>query len=408
MDKIKNKMKKILKDKLYNNSLFLIINAGIMSFLGFIFWIIAARSFSAAEIGLAVTLISLINILSNFSNLGFNISLIRYLPQSNIKSKIIYSTINLTILFSILFSAIIFILVYFFYPEMNYIKDSPLIYFFLIIIFTSIVTQFNLIESIFIALRKSWKVLFKNLIWSILKILGLFLFFGLNIWGIYISWFGTLIIALIIALFLINVKYKFFIDLKIIKRLFKYSFLNYISNTALIISFIGLPIFVTYMLGTDQTAYFYMSWMIANLLFFVPQSIGKIFISEGSHSKKNSSIIKALKFNYIIIGIGIILGILLSRIILSFFGELYLENSFKPLIILLISSLFYSYNSLMISQFNLEHKLKKVILVNSGICILTFFFSFLLINLGLIGISLGWLIANIILNLGLLGGKKWN
>jgi len=194
-------MKKILKDKLYNNSLFLIINAGIMSFLGFIFWIIAARSFSAAEIGLAVTLISLINILSNFSNLGFNISLIRYLPQSNIKSKIIYSTINLTILFSILFSAIIFILVYFFYPEMNYIKDSPLIYFFLIIIFTSIVTQFNLIESIFIALRKSWKVLFKNLIWSILKILGLFLFFGLNIWGIYISWFGTLIIALIIALF---------------------------------------------------------------------------------------------------------------------------------------------------------------------------------------------------------------
>ena len=62
----------------------------------------------------------------------------------------------------------------------------------------------------------------------------------------------------------------------------------------------------------------------------------------------------------------------------------------------------------MISQFNLEHKLKKVILVNSGICILTFFFSFLLINLGLIGISLGWLIANIILNLGLLGGKKWN
>ncbi|MBT5030062.1 oligosaccharide flippase family protein [archaeon] len=401
-------MKKILKDKLYNNSLFLIINAGIMSFLGFIFWIIAARSFSAAEIGLAVTLISLINILSNFSNLGFNISLIRYLPQSNIKSKIIYSTINLTILFSILFSAIIFILVYFFYPEMNYIKDSPLIYFFLIIIFTSIVTQFNLIESIFIALRKSWKVLFKNLIWSILKILGLFLFFGLNIWGIYISWFGTLIIALIIALFLINVKYKFFIDLKIIKRLFKYSFLNYISNTALIISFIGLPIFVTYMLGTDQTAYFYMSWMIANLLFFVPQSIGKIFISEGSHSKKNSSIIKALKFNYIIIGIGIILGILLSRIILSFFGELYLENSFKPLIILLISSLFYSYNSLMISQFNLEHKLKKVILVNSGICILTFFFSFLLINLGLIGISLGWLIANIILNLGLLGGKKWN
>jgi O-antigen/teichoic acid export membrane protein len=408
LDKIKNKMKKILKDKLYNNSLFLIINAGIMSFLGFIFWIIAARSFSAAEIGLAVTLISLINILSNFSNLGFNISLIRYLPQSNIKSKIIYSTINLTILFSILFSAIIFILVYFFYPEMNYIKDSPLIYFFLIIIFTSIVTQFNLIESIFIALRKSWKVLFKNLIWSILKILGLFLFFGLNIWGIYISWFGTLIIALIIALFLINVKYKFFIDLKIIKRLFKYSFLNYISNTALIISFIGLPIFVTYMLGTDQTAYFYMSWMIANLLFFVPQSIGKIFISEGSHSKKNSSIIKALKFNYIIIGIGIILGILLSRIILSFFGELYLENSFKPLIILLISSLFYSYNSLMISQFNLEHKLKKVILVNSGICILTFFFSFLLINLGLIGISLGWLIANIILNLGLLGGKKWN
>ena len=54
---------------------------------GFFFWLIAARFYSTADIGLASAIISAMGLISMLSLLGFDISLVRFLPEcSSVKA----------------------------------------------------------------------------------------------------------------------------------------------------------------------------------------------------------------------------------------------------------------------------------------------------------------------------------
>src|SRR5205085_1493779 len=69
---------------------------------GFLFWIIAARLYGAAQIGIATSLFSLLTLLSNLSLLGFNSGLMRFLPASELKNEKINSSILITVCTSFL------------------------------------------------------------------------------------------------------------------------------------------------------------------------------------------------------------------------------------------------------------------------------------------------------------------
>ncbi len=401
-------LKKIWKNSLYKNSLYLMFNAGATAVLGFVFWNIVARLYTSAEVGIASTLISLVGMIILLSSLGFNISLIRYLPlHKGERSKIINSVLTITGLTSIIISIIFVLAMGSFSETLSFIREN-LVYSLVFIIGATANVWFLLIEAIFIAYRKSKLVFTRNMIASILKIVLIFFLVSLGGFGIFLGWYIGLITALLVTLFLIGVKIIPEIDWDIIKRMFHYSGGNYISHLFSMLPTFGLPIFIAYFLGFENTAYFYISWTIASLIFFVPQNVGRSLLSEGSHDKKNGDPKKALKFSYAIVIVGIILGIAMAKILLGLFGEEYLTGGFTLLIILLLSSLFYTYNSLLVMYYNLKHKINKVISINLKISLLTFIFSYFLIPYGLTGIGFGWLAANFIVSLVNIGElKKW-
>ena len=47
------------------------------------------------------------------------------------------------------------------------------------------------------------------------------------------------------------------------------------------------PAFFAALLGAENNAYFYVAWMIANVLFAIPRSISQSLFVEGSYSKNN-------------------------------------------------------------------------------------------------------------------------
>jgi O-antigen/teichoic acid export membrane protein len=188
--------------------------------------------------------------------------------------------------------------------------------------------------------------------------------------------------------------------------MFKYSGSNYLGTIFSIMPGFVLPLFITYYLGAEQTAYFYISWMIANLLFFIPNSVGKSFLSEGSYDLIKTDFKSALKFSYLINIAGVILALIMGKFILSFFGTSYVENCLSLLYILVISSLFYSYNILIVMYYNLHHKVGKVIFIYATIAIITFILSYLLIDWGLLGIGFSWIVANLVLNVILFWREK--
>lgn len=398
------KVANLFKDSLYLNSFFLILNYGIMAFLGFIFWNIAARLFSVSEVGIASALISAMGLIMAFSTLGFNISLIKFFSLTKNKAVLISSCFILSGLVALVLSGLFLFTANYFYPNQTFIEEN-IIYVILFVIFAIFNIMSQLLESVFIAQRESRFVLVKNSLWSVLKILILFLFIGLSAFGIFLSWYISLILMFIVSWFLVGEKILFEIDFSYIKKMLNFSIGNYIGHIFSMLPSVGLPLFVTYFLGVENTAYFYISWMIAGLLFFIPQSIGKSFLSEGSNNKNDYKIGKTLKFNYIIIIPGIIIGILLSKPLLGFFGQEYMTNGIYPLWILLLSSLFYSFNTLLTMYYNLKQQIGKIVSVNALVTLFTFVISYLLLAEGIIGIAIAWLISNFIVTIFILIDK---
>ena len=102
----KEKYKKIMEDSLYKNSIYLMISSAVMAGFGFFFWLICARLFSAEDIGLATTIISVMGLIASISVLGLNSGLIRYLPTSKDKSKNVNTCFTIVALIAIIVSCI--------------------------------------------------------------------------------------------------------------------------------------------------------------------------------------------------------------------------------------------------------------------------------------------------------------
>jgi len=75
----------LANDSLYRNSIYLMLNTGVMAVFGFFFWIINTRLYCTEQVGIGTTLISVMKLISSFSLLGLGNSLIKHPPTSDKK-----------------------------------------------------------------------------------------------------------------------------------------------------------------------------------------------------------------------------------------------------------------------------------------------------------------------------------
>jgi len=78
LPKNRKQLKQHLTDPLFKNAYFLMLSSISSAGSGFFFWLIAARFYSTAEIGLASAIIAAMGLLGMLSLLGFDISLVRF------------------------------------------------------------------------------------------------------------------------------------------------------------------------------------------------------------------------------------------------------------------------------------------------------------------------------------------
>ena len=167
--KIANVMRRIYRDHLYRNSIYLILNDVIAAGFGFLFWIICAKLFTTEQVGLATTIISAIGLVSLFSFLGLTKALIRYFPKTEEKGRLIGSCINLTALVSVTAAIVFLVLIPVLSPKLLFVIESKRLSM-LFVLYTLFWVLFKNIESVFIATRRSEIVFYKSLIFSVCKV----------------------------------------------------------------------------------------------------------------------------------------------------------------------------------------------------------------------------------------------
>ncbi|MBL7117266.1 MAG: oligosaccharide flippase family protein [Candidatus Syntrophoarchaeum sp.] len=155
LPKNRKELKQHLNDPLFKNAYFLMLSSVTSAGSGFFFWLIAARFYSTEDIGLASAIIAAMGLLGMLSMLGFDISLIRFLPEREDKTELINSCLTISFIFSLALTAIFIAGIELWSPSLSIIKENKILLL-IFIVFTAIAPLAGLQQyGVFVGFRKT-------------------------------------------------------------------------------------------------------------------------------------------------------------------------------------------------------------------------------------------------------------
>lgn len=383
-------------DSLFRNSLFLMLSTAVQAGFGFLFWMLCARLFTPAEIGLGSTLIAGLTLIAYVSLLGFNDSLIKYLPRAKNANAQINSGLLLTALAATA-AGIVYLL--FTIPtshEFAFFWEQSI--FLIIFIILGVFSTANLlIYSVFIAYRQSQYNLIIYTAQSIVKLSLPIFFVGWGAFGISTAVGLAAAISFLLSLYFAAKKLHFQLqiqlDREVLKKSWRFTGATYIANLFNILPPSLLPLIIIQRLGAESAGYFYIVFMIANLLYAIGYAICNSLFAEGVHGEiaLRALVSQAARlWTFLALPIILILS-LLGPFLLELFGKSYgAEGQISLVMLLLMAPLVYAYNitsSILRIQEYIPPLLVTNIVYAVTICALAWFFSE---YWGLTGIVIAW------------------
>lgn len=402
---------KDMRTPLYRNAVFLMANTVANNGFGFLFWMVVAWFYATSDFGMATALIAAAMLIANLSTLGLDIGLIRYLPEAKEQeNSMINSAFSITTGLSIGISVIFLLGLGFWSPALIFLTEN--LFFSVAFIFVAIFFALSLVmNNVFIAKRSAKYMLLRNVVYGLVR-LGLpaifAVFFG--VFGIFASWGVAAFIALVVGwlFFMRKILPEYRPSLRasktVVNDIFHFSFGNYIGGILSMLPTFLLPIMLVNLATPELAAYFYVAWMIAGILFIVPQAVATSLFAEGSHFQDRFSgdIRKSLRLILVLVTIGIIALFFFGNILLFLFSADYSENAFDLLRILAISAVFVSINGVYFTIKRVEKKVAPIILISAFITIMTLIVAYVLVPpLGLIGVGIGWIASQGLVSLAI-------
>jgi len=389
-------LKYYLNDSLIKNSIYLMLGSIINAGSGFIFWVIVAKYYPLKEVGIASALISSLNFIMLVSLFGLDNALIRYLP-TNDRNKVLNTSITVTT-FSAIIMGVIFILgIDTFSPKLIFLKSFKNTFIFLLIVASY--SSVTITGISFVALRKSLYYLFQSCIFGI-RILFLLFLTSLGSIGIFVSFgFSSLLTLFFTYLFLIHLKMrpKINVDRKFLYDSFTFSAGNYVSSLSMTAPIFVTPIIVLNMLGSEQSAYFYIVVSIINVLTLIPSTISMSLFVEGSNGEPLNKMVYKSLFTTFSILIPAVFGIFIfGNSLLMLINKEYAAGT-DLLKIMSLSTFFISLNYIYYSIKRIQKDTRRLVLASGLNCFLLFTFSYIFIlRFGLIGIGYAWIVSYLI------------
>ncbi len=405
----KKRLQELLGISLYRNSIYLMLNSGILAIFGFFFWMIAARLYPVEGIGLASAAISAMGLLALLSTLGLDYGLIRFLPNSREKAnEVINTCLTIGSIVSITLSVIFLIGLHIWSPALLLLREHP-IFLATFVAFTLVTTLMTFSCRAFLAKRRAGFVLAQGLIFGLARFIPLvFLATLFRTFGIFASWGIAMGVAAAVSIlfFLPRVQTGYHplvvIKKEVVSEISSFSLANYASNIFRMLPASILPIMAVNLLGAELSAYFYISWIVAGVVFMIPVATSFSLFAEGSdfEDKLKENVSRSFKFVFLLLIPAVILLLLFGKWLLLAFGQSYSANALTLLWILSISSLPLAVNHIYSSVLRVLGKLKELMAIWGFIAITTLLTSYLIMPMaGIIGIGYAWLGAQTIVAL---------
>ena len=401
-----NEARKHLRDSLMRNSLFIMGGTALSSLLSFAFWILVARSYTVADVGLAGALVAAMGLVVAFSTLGFHISVIRFMPMVEDKRDLVNTCFTIVALSSIVASGVFFASsplisnLMNWSQDLSFVQDSRMLTLAFILVVCATVL-FRLQGNIFIGSRRAEFSSATQVGAAALKLPLVIALVSLGAFGIFLSWGIAAAVVFFVGLWFVRrvisgYRLTFTFKKAMVKPMARFSFVNYVSEVLGNAPMYILPLIVLGALGAEQAAYYYIAYGIVGVLGLVAASVLQSLFAEGATNADtlHTTSIRAIKIMALLTAPALALVFIIGDKILLAFGSQYSENSFALLRILSLALIPHTINELYVTICMVRFKLRHIFYVNLARALLIPSLVYLLLSReGLVGVGRGYLAA---------------
>lgn len=425
-------------DSLVRNSFYMMATTVVTAGLGYIFWIITARMFTSAQIGIASAVISLCSTVALLTYLGAGAILIERLHTYERSRQWTAMLVRICVATSMATALVAAIAIPVFARAHDYgsfFRTAGALV--IAILGSALWTLVNLFGSAFVSARRAGGVLSVQALVSVVKLLLVVpaAALGLGAAGIVGAWVASAFIGVIVsALWFIprlglgrrppgsashravgirrrsaasgtelqrptyrgvrrNRAPRSFSSF--VRRLVG----QHLTTAGGALTPLVLPTLVVLRLGVTPNAYFYITWMLGSIFFMVSPALSNALFAESVRTRSSLRVViaKAFRVTSFLLIPAIIVMIASGKIILGLFGRSYAAEGYDLLVVLAISAIPDAVSNIAVAVLQATHRLVYSATLNIGIMITTFCCAWLLMpSLGILGAGVGWITAQVL------------
>jgi O-antigen/teichoic acid export membrane protein len=397
-----------LDDRLYRTGYYLIIGTGITSLLGVAFWALAARSYTAHEVGQNAAAISAMTLVSGVCSLGLSAVLVRYLPIAGTAlRRLVVGTYVLTAALSLFFGAVVAATSDVWSPTLDFLQEPDWLIGFTLA--TAATTIFTLQDSVLTGLQTARWIPVENSLYALTKLILLVALAALlPTAGPFVAWNAPLLPAILVINYLIFRRLiprdRSFGSLDR-RQVFRMAAGNYGGNLFALVGNMYLPILVANQAGAAAAAYFFIPWMICISLQLVALNVTTSLTVEAAldMARLRRLCRQALIHSMRLVAPLAALTALVAPLALLIFGEAYADSGTDLLRLLAAGAIPNVIVALGIGVARIEHKGHVVVAVQGVQFAIVLGLSALLIpDIGVVAVGWTWTGSQILLALVLL------
>jgi len=388
---------------IFRNATFLIINSFAGALLGAGFWLLSARLFESSEVGSASVVLSLVGFVTVVSKLGFDSGIVRFVNEWENRGAVLLSLLLLCGIVAFGTTSAIMLADRLFGIADRLLWHTPFLTP-LVVVASVAYSVFLLEEDIFIGLRRIDFMAYQNILFRTLPLSLLPL---LSIWSrdytvIVASWSFAILLGFLVRTFYFIPrtihpdKLSFSFRMPQAAGFGKYVSANYIASILAVAPSSFMPVIVVSSLGAANGAFFYAAWLVAGLLYAVPNAFAMSLFAEGSSDPRSSDLTLVIRHYWKISSLATaLLAMLLfafSGPVMQLFGKGYQENSMDVLRLLSLSAVPLSFMLTYVTILRIRTEPRGIVILYAVLA-----FSFISLSMivvrgcGLVGIAASWL-----------------
>lgn len=351
----------------FKNAFYLMVSTAAVSVFGFVFWVVVTRTYSPDVVGLATTLISLSGLLSLLGLTGFDTALVRFLPTAANKNVYINTSFVVVAAASTLLAGLTAALLPLAIPNLNVLSGTNEWAGF--VFFTAVTALTTVVNAVFLAHKKARFVFILNVVLSVTKITLPLVIVGGSAMTIFmlagLAQLAGLIFGLIVLRRSFDFRFARF-DTNVLKQVKKFSLAVYAASVLNLLPPTLLPLIIVHSLGAAESAFYYMAFTMASVLYTIAYAAMQSVFAEGSHNQ-NSLPFFVRKAAIIVVALLVPAALIImiaSPWLLSLFGPAYAAKASPLLQLFSLSAVAVAGYSALGVIFKVRHQLRGAIIMN--------------------------------------------